>query len=177
MDPQLLGLISIAIGLFLGLFFGLGGLRKGISGDLSTIKEKVMSIENTTGKLWDLTSARSYQLQTVVRDFNNLGKVSVSADPRETETLYRIRVEKPIILGGMITKLSKETGLAKVEIDMFKKEPTHTVVSKNELLMHVPCIEPKLCTEYITIFLKWLDSTYFGRYQSKLAEFEESITT
>lgn len=177
MDSQLLGLISIAIGLFLGLFFGLSGFRKGILGELSVIKEKVISIENTTGKVWDLVLARSEQLKTVERNFKNLGKVTISADPVENETIYRIRVEKPIIMRGMISVLSKETGLEEREIRMFKKVPTCTVLSKNEFVMHVPCLEPKLCTEYITIFLGWLDSKYFERYQSKLAEFEEPIAT
>ena len=80
-------------------------------------------------------------------------------------------------MGGMISVLSKETGLEEEEIRMLKKVPSYTAVSKNELIMHVPCLEPKLCTEYITIFLKWLDSTYFERFQSKLADFEESIAT
>ena len=177
MDSQLLGLIAIALSLFLGLFFGLSGLRKSIHGELSIIKEKVISIENTTGKVWDLVLARSERPQTVERNFKNLGKVTISANPLATETLYHIRVEKPIIVSGMISVLSKETGLEETEIRMFKKVPQSTILSKNELILHVPCLRPKLCTEYITILLKWLDSAYFERFQSKLAEFEESIAT
>ena len=81
------GLIAIALGLFLGLFFGLSGFRKGILGELSVIKEKVISIENTTGKVWDLVLARSGRLQTVERNFKNLGKVTISANPLDTETV------------------------------------------------------------------------------------------
>ncbi len=173
MDSQLIGLISIAASVSLAIFFGLRGVPR----DLSVIKEKLISIEVTIGKVWDVVISRPDRLQTVVRNFTNLGKVTISADPHETETLYRIRVEKPIISSGMIIRLSRETGLDKTEISMFKKETQCTALSKNELIMHVPCLESKLCTEYITIFLKWLDTTYLERFQSSLAEFEEPITT
>lgn len=177
MDSQLIGLVSIALGLFLGLFFGLSGLRKGISEQLSTIKEKVISIENTTGKVWDLVLVRFGPAQTVERSLENLGKVRISAYPDNTETVYRIRVDQPIMMGGMIVKLSKETEMEKIEKCMFEKMPSVNVISKNEFILHVPCIEPKLCTEYINIFVKWLDSTYFERFQSTLREFEEPILT
>lgn len=175
MDSQFLGLIAIALGLFLGLLFGLSGLRKGVLGDLSIIRDKLISIETTMGKVWDLALARSQQQQTVERNFKNLGRVTISANPLATETVYRIRVEKPIIMSGMISVLSKETGLEATEINLLKKVPTSTVLSGNEFVIHVPCVTPKLCTEYITILLKWLDSTYFERFKSKLAEFEEPI--
>ncbi len=169
----LIGLISIA----LALFFGLWGFRKGIASELSAIKEAVIAIRGTVEKTWDLVVVRFGESSgTVERELENLGTVKITAEPGEKETSYLIEVQKPILAAGMVDKLSKETGLAKKEVEMFGKEPKVLVLSHTRLRMLVPSSEPKLCTEYITLFLKWLDSTYFESLGG-IQEFEEPILT
>jgi len=49
-----LGLLSIAVAIFLGLFFGLKQFTSQIQGELNGIKEKVISIQTTIQNLWDI---------------------------------------------------------------------------------------------------------------------------
>lgn len=185
----LIGLISVA----LAIFFGLSGFRNRVSDKLSSIEkhtqpigelkdkagkieERVITIQGTAEKAWDLLSMTLAKGGTVERNLENLVQVKITAEPGEKETLYLIEIEKPILLGGWIDKLSKETELSAKEVAMFGREPGLLVPSRTRLRMVVPSTDPISCTEYIALFLKWLDSTYFESLKS-IKGFEEPILT
>jgi len=175
----LIGLISIALALFLGLFFGLAGFRKGVTSELSVIKDAVNAIRTTVDKTWDLVVLRfSASSGTVERELENLGKIKISAEPGEKETKYIIEIEKPIFHQEYIVKMYKERGLVEIEKKIFGKELNIvvTVFSPTRMRLTLPCMDPKPCTEYMTLVLKWLDSTYFESLGG-IKEFEESILT
>ncbi len=173
----LLGLISIALALFLGLFFGLAGFRKGVTTELSTIKEAVIAIRTTVEKTWDLVLLRiGESAGTVERELENLGKVRITAEPGAKETVYLIEIEKPILNQGYLVKISKETELATKESRLFGKEGTIVVLSRHRMRYYVNSTDPKVCTEFITFLLKWLNSTYVESLKD-LKKFEESILT
>jgi len=173
----LIGLVSIAVGLFLGLFFGLAGFRKGITSELSAIKETVIAIQATAEKTWDLI-LRHFPTggSTIERELENLGKVKITAEPGKDETTYLIEIGKPLLILGMIDRLSKKTGLAKKETEMFGREPRFVILSPTRTRINIPCTEAKLCTEYVTLFLKWLNSTYVESLKD-VKDFEEPILT
>ena len=179
----LIGLISIALGLFFGLFFGLAGFRKGVTSELSTIKEAVIAIRTTVEKTWDLVVLRFGESSgTIERELENLGKVKITAEPEEKETSYLIEIEKPILKEGMFLKLAKQSELIGKESEFFGKEETWTrvlkatILSPHRMRYYRPSTDPKPCTEFVTFFLKWLDSTYFESLKS-IKGFEEPILT
>ncbi len=166
------GLIGIAI----AIYFGLWGFRKDISDKLSDVRDKVMSIGITLDKAWDLIKMHYGATSgTVVRNLKNLGSTKITARPEQDITSYLIEIEKPLLQDGLIIKLSKVTDLEKEERRLFgNRIPQVATPLGTRLLVKVPCTEPKLCTEYISLLLKWLDSTYFEALP-KIKEFEESI--
>jgi|GEM_PF-2716070 hypothetical protein len=161
MDPNYLG---IAIGIFLGLvgiavviFFGLRAFRTDIKGDLSTIKEKIIVIEETAKNAWDVIR-RSPALGatgTVERNLKNLGKIKIVAEPHSGTTTYFLEVGKPILDYALIDKLSKETGLEQEEKEIFAGNvPDVRIPIPHRLIMELPSAEPSVCTKYMSLFLK-----------------------
>lgn len=174
MDTQSIGLLIGLLALALACFLGISGFRDKVINELSAIKNAITAIQTTTDKVWDLLVARS-ERATVERNLENLGKVSISAEPGRNKTTYHIKIEKPIIWGELISKLSKETGFVDKEIKILGKEPIILALSKTHLVMHVSCSESKVCTEYISLFLKWLNSTYVESLEKEIKKFEEPI--
>lgn len=189
----LIGLISIALALFFGRFFGLRGFSKGISNELSNLRkntepigeikdkisvigERVIAIQGTTEKAWDLMSVALAKRGTVERNLDNLGKVKITAEPAADKTLYLIEIEKPILNQGYLVKISKETELAVKENELFGKEGPVLVLSANRMRYSLPSTDPKTCTDFITFLLKWLNSTYVNSLDN-IKEFEETILT
>jgi len=167
----LIGLVAIA----LAVFFGLREFRKSITSELSTIKDTVIAIRETAEKTWDLVVSRfAVSGGTVVRELENLGKVRITAEPAEGETSYFIEIEKPILNQGYIVKIGKETELARKEKELFRKEGTVLVLSRQRMRYRTPSTDPKTCTEFITFLLKWLNSTYVESLEG-IKEFEEPI--
>ena len=181
MDPNYLG---IAIGIFLGLvgiavaiFFGLRAFRTDIEGDLSTIKEKIIVIEGIAKNVWSVVkrSPTFGATGTVERDLKNLGKIRITAEPHSNATTYFLDVDRPIFDVDLITKLSKQTGLEQKEREIFSGSvPEIGSPLPNRLELELPSTEPSVCTKYISLLLKWLDSTYLESVP-KIEEFEEPI--
>ena len=173
----LIGLISIAIALFFGLFFGLAGLRSSIVTELSTIKETVIAIRGTAEKTWDLVVTRfGVSSGTVVRELENLGKVKITAEPGVKETVYLVEIEKPILKEGLLIRGGKQSELVVREKGLFEREGAVNVFSPRRMTYRIPSIDPKTCTEFITFFLKWLNSTYVESLK-EIEKFEEPILT
>lgn len=184
MDNLLIGLLGIAVAIFLGLIgiaiavaFGLRGFETRVMGELSIIREKVVGIQQVVEKVWDvvLRSPAFGAQGTVERDLKNLGKTKITARPDVKMTVYLIEVEKPVLQQGLIVTLIKGTELEAKENEMFGGQvPAIAVSLPNWLRIHVPSTEPRVCTEYISLLLKWLDSTYFDSLQT-LRDYEEPI--
>ena len=173
----LIGLISIGVGLFLGLFFGLAGFRKGVTTELSTIKEAVIAIRTTVDKTWDLIVQRFGESGgTVERDLENLGKVKITAEPGEKQTTYLIEIEKPLLKEGPLFKTVKESEFLKKERGFLGEEGSVEVLSTRRLRYYLPSTDPRKCTEFISFLLMWLDSIYFESLKD-INEFEEPILT
>ena len=176
--------IGIAIAVFFGLFgisvsiyFGLQGFRRDIGGDISTIKEKTVVIQETVKNVWEVVrrSPAFGAVGTVERELKNLGKTRISAEFHENMTTYLIEISKPVFDASLISKLSKETGLAEKEKEVFNGQETAIEsLLRNRLKVDVPSTDPKVCTTYMSFFLKWLDTTYWGKLP-KLEDFEEPI--
>jgi hypothetical protein len=102
----------------------------------------------------------------------NLGNVTVSASTiNPEETRYALQFEKPIKFEA-INSVARQTGLAETEKRMFGKFAGHLEVNPTHLLISVPSGDPKLCSEYISLFLRWLDSDYLAGLEKSLAEYE-----
>jgi hypothetical protein len=169
----LIGLVAIA----LAIFFGLWGFRRSIGDQLSTIKEAVVAIRTTVEKTWDLAVQRfTVSGGTVVRELENLGKVRITAEPAENETSYLVEIEKPILSQSYLVKVSRQTELARKEKELFGKEGNVLVLSSQRMRYRMPCTDPKVCSEFVTYILKWLNSTYAESLKD-IKEFEEPILT
>jgi hypothetical protein len=168
----LIGLIGIA----LAIFFGLWGFRRDISGKLSDIRDKVISMGVTLEKAWDILRIHfAGATGTVERTLKNLGKTTITAKPEVDKTTYIIIVDKPVLQEGLIIKLSKETELENREKEMFGGQLSQVYVSyPNQMRIVVPCVDPRICTEFISMLLKWLDSIYFNALP-RIKDYEESI--
>lgn len=181
------GLIAIAVAIFFGLYQTRRGIFselreirdrvepiKDIANSIGVIKDRTTRIEETTDKTWDLISSRLTKEGTIKRKLNNLGEIKITAEPEEDRTRYIVETQAPVLRDGLISKLSKETEFAEKERKMFGEEPRVTSSSPTRLLVSVPSTNPKVCTKYINLFLRWLDSDYFKGLE-KLKEFEEPI--
>ena len=173
MDWALLaGLLAIAV----AIFFGLWGIRKNISDKLSDIRDRLIVMGTTLENAWDLIKIHfAGRAGTVERNLKNLGKTSITARPAVNVTSYFIEVEKPVLQGGLISKLGKETKLENKEKELFGgRIPTIYAPLANHLRVEVPSADPRICTEYISLLLSWLDSTYFEALQN-IKDYEEPI--
>ena len=169
----LVGLLSIAV----AMYFGLQGLRSGIDRRLADIQDKVSKINILAEKTWDLLVQHffGYQPGTVERKLKNLGLAKITARPEPNRTIYLVVVEKPVLYDGFIAKLSKETGLEEEEKQLFRGHvPVISAIQPNMLRIAVPSDDPKICTKYMSRFLKWLDTTYVEGL-ARIKEYEEPI--
>ena len=173
----LVGLISIALALFFGLFFGLRDFRKSVTSELSTIKETVIAIQGTAEKTWDIVLRRFAESSgTVERELENLGKVRITAEPGEKETVYLIEVEKPILNEGLLMKGSNKPEFINKEKELLGKVGRGVFLSPTRTRYHLPCTDPKTCTDFMNFLLKWLNSTYVESLKD-IKDFEEHILT
>ncbi len=111
---------------------------------------------------------------TVVVMLKNLGTVSVSAEPATIPeaTRYSLLFEKPFKF-NVIGRVAHATGLDVKERQMLGgKIATSLTLNPVQVIVTVPSNDPKLCSEYISFFLKWLDSEYFTRANETIAEYE-----
>lgn len=180
------GLLAI-IGIGLCVYLGLRGftnrltdkisdVRDNIITELSNIGRKLDKVEMRAEDIWQ--SAQGYFSRpsgTIVRTLNNFGKTKISAELGAEAITYVIQVEKGILSAGIVGRLSKITELSKIEINLFGSEPRVFSVHPNGIRIIVPSTDPKLCTQYISIFLKWLDTEYHSGRQQQIDEFERDI--
>jgi hypothetical protein len=171
-----LGVFLAGIAIAVAVFWGFWGFRKDISDKLSDIRDKVIIMGNTLDKTWDLLKIRlGSQSGTVERDLKNLGRTKISARPGESITIYVIEVQSPVLQDDYIIKLGKTTGIENEERRLFGEHiPTMSTPLPTRLIARVPCTEPTKCTEYISILLKWLDSTYYNALP-EIKNYEEPI--
>ncbi|HEX74757.1 MAG TPA: hypothetical protein G4N93_06400 [Dehalococcoidia bacterium] len=142
---------------------------------MSAIKEAVVAIRTTVEKTWDITVLRFGESSgTVERELENLGKIKITAEPGAKETVYLIEIEKPILRGEYIAKISKESELLQEEKKLLGRESQVVVLSPTRMRWHLASTDPKTCTEFANLLLKWLNSTYVNSL-SKIKEYEESI--
>jgi len=141
-----------------------------VEGRLSKIQDNTGFIPEIRNELTKLTERVDMALRigiqlpkgTVTLTLKNLGKVEVTAEPGDKETDYRILVEKPLLKTGLIAKKSKETDMAAKERELFGKEPKFAVYpDSRHMVLTVPSTDSTVCSQYVSLFLKWLDTTYW----------------
>lgn len=192
MDMNILGIcITVLLGLIaisLAIFFGLHGFKKDLSekvttaktdiiGELSGIKQNITKLDGRADTILQLANLYFGQKTgTIYRELKHFGRTKISAEPGDTETKYLVQVEKGKLSDKLIWKLSKETDLARSEIDMFSREAGVISLGSNALHVTVPSTDPALCTQYMSMFLKWLDTEYADRQKHEITDFEEGIT-
>lgn len=193
----LIGLLAIAvsiIGVGVTIRSELSGLRRELGSFRSEANRMLSSIEttvergvNTLERLNEFVRQKSGEpsstrgLSMDIPEFpstgavevecKNIGKVKVSAEPFEDETVYAIDVQKPILKTGFIVVKTKEKEFAGYETELFGRETRFRLISPNRVFWYVPSTDPKLCTKFIKYLISWLDTTYFN----SLEEFEKGI--
>ena len=172
----LIGLLGIAI----GIFFGLRGFRTQVVPTLSKIEEHTRSIKDIKDIAVKLDERTDLILKyafptkgTVEGALKNLGKVRVTAEPHKEGTNYLIEVEKPLLKEGLITIMSSKYGLYEKWKELFREEAKIRLISPTRGVFYLPSTDPKICTEFISFFLKWLDSEYFKSLEKELKAYEE----
>lgn len=137
--------------------------------------EPIKTINETMIRLDERTLAlASHVGGTVDVTLKNLGTVSVSAQPSTSPeaTRYILRFHKPFKF-EVIGRVASATGLDVKERQMLGgKVATSLVLNPTQVIITVPSTDSKLCSEYISFFLKWLDSEYFARADETIAEYE-----
>jgi hypothetical protein len=180
-----INVLSIALGLFFGLLTialairgtKIGERLKNIevhTAGISKIGDKISNMDERTSNMWDLIHRHFFREGTVSRKSKNLGKIKVTAEPRENNTDYLIEVEKPVLSGGLIEKISKESKLKQKEIEFFGEETSHLAISPRKVMFRLPSTDPKTCTKFMSFLLKWLDSTYW-KSLARVEDFEKPI--
>jgi hypothetical protein len=141
-----------------------------VDGKLSKIEDNTRGIPDIRNELTKLTERLDMALRigiqlpkgTTTLTLKNLGKVEVTAEPNDKGTDYRIQVEKPVLKGGLIAKKSKETEMITKERELFSKEPNVIVYPDSKhMVLTVPSTDSTICSRYVSLFLKWLDTTYW----------------
>ncbi|PUA32962.1 MAG: hypothetical protein B9J98_03500 [Candidatus Terraquivivens tikiterensis] len=174
----LIGLLSIAIAIYFGL--------RGIPSTLHKHEAYLREIEEHTRpikKIEETVTRLDERINTVLRFLplggtvevilKNVGKIKLFADPYKEYTDYYIEVEKPILRAGFIEKKTLETNLGKKERELFAERlVAFKYINSRRIVLRVPSTDPKICSEYITFFLKWLDSEYWESLK-ELEEYEK----
>jgi hypothetical protein len=143
---------------------------------IETNTEPIRTINETMIRLDERTMALALSGKlpgTVAVTLKNLGTVTVSAQPATTPqvTRYNLQFKKPFKF-AVIGVVGRATGLDVKEHEMFGKPATSMSVSPEQVIITVPSVDPKLCSEYISFFLKWLDSEYFARANDTIGQYE-----
>ncbi len=192
MDINITGIcITVLLGvLALGaaIFFGLRGFtdkigrkvdqtKDDIVTELSDINEKIVKIDTNTDNLVQLANAYlTSSTGTVTRQLKNFGATKISALPASGETLYIIRTARGRLDSKSVSKISKETGFENEERKLLAgRDVVVQSVGSNILRVEVPSTDPELCTKYMSMFLKWLDTQYIETIKRETSQFEDNI--
>jgi hypothetical protein len=195
MDINVTGIcVTIVIGIIaiaLSIYFGLRGFsnsigkkvdetKDGVVLELSGIKENIVKIGTRVDDIWQLVSqlalllTKGQTVGTIEVELKNLGKTKISAEVAEKETRYMVQSEKGKLISDAVIRISKYTTWAKTEREMLGREAMVTNIG-NWIRVQVPSVDPKLCTQYMSLFLKWLDTEYVTALQSETDRFEKDI--
>lgn len=185
----LIGLLGIGVPISISIFFGLHGFRRGITEKLSELSNKLTEIKGHTesiesmdrtlgslhGQITTMVELSKPSGGTVEGVLKRLGKVKVTAEPGENETNYHIEVSEPVLKDGFIPKIARQD-------DEFQEKRTKTfegmavrvtTLTPKRVIVRLPSTNPKTCSEFMTYFLKWLDSTYCESLKNVREEFEK----
>jgi len=186
--PQLLAGVAMDTITAISLILSIVGASIAVLGLLFKISEKLSRIQENTGKIEDVKTEVTklatgvdvvirYGLHTpkgtVTVTLPRLGRVSVSAQPGSKGTEYKLEFTKThrVLDHNYISKKTKELGFAKKEIAMFGKEPMLSSLGPSLMVLVVPSTDPRLCSDYVSAFLKFIDSL-IGGYTEELKEYE-----
>lgn len=167
------GLLAIA----LALWFGLQSFKGGIIDKLQKMSEDLSAMRTKLDAVWDVIPKGSPNWSgTVERDLPRLGKVEISASPGDNQTQYFIKIQHDVINTDLLELLTKQTGFEGYEKRLFGGKVAHfDQVSRNAIVIRIPATEPSITTEFVTNFLKWMDSEYVDKREQALAEYEAPI--
>jgi len=179
--------IAMALAVYLGLrgFSNrigekVDGIKEGVVLELSGIKENIIKIGTRVDDVWQLVSqlalllTKGQTLGTIEVELRNFGKTKISAEVTQDTVIYTVQSEKGKLISNAIVRISKYTSLAKTELEMFGRE-TKVDNMGTWLRLHIPNVDPKLCTQYMSLFLKWLDTEYVSALRSETDKFEKDI--
>jgi hypothetical protein len=182
-----IGAIAIAVAIYFGLKSTvnpiadrLSLLKDDLITELSNIKERIIQIDNTADKVWQFATvyfAQQGSIGTVTRRLKNYGETKISASPESDFTIYNIKIEQGRLNSGTICKISKETTLEDNENRMFPgKGVSIQSLGSNLLTLRVPSTDPEVCTKYMSMFLRWLDTEYVEKIRQEIKQYEDDIT-
>jgi hypothetical protein len=152
-----------------------------ISGQLSKIQDNTGKIDDVKTEVTKLSTSVDvvirYGLQdrhsSVTVTLPHLGEVVISATPQADTTEYSLRFVRshPVLDEGYIGKKSQELGFNKTEEAMLGKPAYLTNVGSSLMVLTVPSVDPKTCSEYVSALLKFIDSLVEG-WDAELQKFE-----
>ena len=168
------GLLAIA----LTLWFGLQSFKGGITDKLQKVSEDLSTIRTKQDAIWDVVTLNIHPKWsgTVTRAMPNLGKVEISANPKEKQTQYFVKAQHATMSDALIELLAKRTGFLDYEKQLLDGQvATYLQVDKNALVVNIPAVDPVVTTEFVTRFLEWMDTEYVEKREKVLAEYEAPI--
>lgn len=181
MSENVLSLVVVGGGLLaiaLTLWFGLQSFKGGITEKLQKMSEDLTAIRTKQDALWDIVAAKAGPgwSGTVTRALPNLGQVEISANPKEAQTQYFVKVQHGTLSDALIELLAKRTGFHDYEQRTLNGQAaSYLQVDKHALILNVPAVDPAVTTEFMSKFLEWLDSEYIEGREQALAEYEAPI--
>jgi len=161
---------NTVMGLGVVLFLALIVCIYRVEGKLSKIQDNTGVIPEIRNELTKLAERVDMALRmgiqvpkgTATVTLKHFGKVEVTAEPDYNGTDYRILVENPLLKAGLVVKKSKETEMIAKERELFGKELNVIVYpDSRHMVLTVPSTDPTICSQYVSFFLKWLDTTYW----------------
>jgi hypothetical protein len=174
--------VMIGLAVFLGLRSFTDSVGKKVSnakdsivGELSPIRDRLITIDERTDTIWRFEMAKATSSTgTVEKYLKNFGKTTITAEPGKDDTAYIVEVEKGTVAMHFSLKIAEETSLNDIEREMFGRIVGFIPLRPNRFRLQVPSTDPKVCTKYMSIFLKWLDTEYVEALP-RLKDFESGI--
>lgn len=178
------GFLAIALTIWFGLqnFKGnltdrLDKIDEGLSTKLQKIGEDISAMRTKLDAVWDVIPKGSPNWTgTVTRMLPNLGKVEISANPREEETQYLISVERGPLSEDLIIALTKQTTFNEYEKSALEgRKAIIQQVDKHAVLLDIPATDPSVVTDYVTRFVELMDTEYPKKRASVSADYEDPV--
>ncbi|MBA7711710.1 hypothetical protein ES703_120676 [subsurface metagenome] len=181
-----IGIIFLMVGIGISIFLGLRGFTNRVNDkvtdakddiveELSDIKGTLTKIDTTANNLIQIATGAAAGAGTVIRQLKNFGETRITAIPGSTNTTYTISVEKGIIDTDIMGRASQLTGLTEREVKMFGGQTVKSFpLGRRRFRLTVPSTDPKVCTEYMSLVLNWLDTEYQNELHG-ISAFEDNI--